>query len=396
MDHELPAPVIAPIPFADALKVLDAPTTGSSGSLIQSRTDAEAVRRFLREYLESPHTLRSYRKELERLLLWSQFVARKPFSKLHRDDIDALKDFLRAPPADWINHARAKRYSEEWRPFRGPLSGSTLRHAELVFNSLFAYLVDARYLEANPFNLVRRRTRSGARSRSDSVKRARRHQLSDTALACIFDWLATLPEDSPALLLCKRRLNLIFTLYLLTGARRSELIGVTSADLSNIRGRWWLQITGKGDKPADLPLGARIMTALTDYRMALELPPYPAPGEAMPLFAHLNDPLTPISDDMAAKLVKSIMSGAAVLAEKRGDEAAAHQLKGATTHWLRHTAIGRAVAETKDLVLGQQLARHASVHTTAGYSTVEDDALHDRATQALDKAINGLDQSNRD
>lgn len=370
------------------LSVLDAEGAAPpSNRLFAAESDAEAVRRFLREYADSPNTLRSYRKELERLLLWCRFVARKRFAELTRDDIDTLREFLKCPPADWVSNARTTRYSGDWRPFRGPLRAGSLRHAELVFNSLFAYLVDARFLEANPFNLVRRRARATQPAGALGANRARRHQLGDSALRCAFEWIDALPESSPALLVRKRRFHAVFSLYLLTGARRTELATATSGHLEHNRDRWWLHIIGKGQKAAALPMGRAAMAALADYRAAMGLPPYPTPNEDTPLFAHLDDPRRAISDDMVYRLVKVILGGAAEMAAELGDQAASQMLASASLHWLRHTAVGRTVAETNDLVLAQQLARHASINTTAIYSTVADDQLHDRATEALDRAI---------
>ena len=44
--------------------------------LIDADNDAEAIESFLNEYKESPGTLRSYTKEIERLLLWCIHVSK--------------------------------------------------------------------------------------------------------------------------------------------------------------------------------------------------------------------------------------------------------------------------------------------------------------------------------
>lgn len=41
-----------------------------AASLIDAKNDADAISTFLREYKDSPETLRSYAIEIERLLLW--------------------------------------------------------------------------------------------------------------------------------------------------------------------------------------------------------------------------------------------------------------------------------------------------------------------------------------
>ena len=46
---------------------------------IDAKNDAEAISTFLNEYKDSPETLRSYAKEIERLLLWCIHVENKYF-----------------------------------------------------------------------------------------------------------------------------------------------------------------------------------------------------------------------------------------------------------------------------------------------------------------------------
>jgi len=47
---------------------------------IAADDDLEAVRCWLAEFHDSPHTFRNYRKEVERLLLWSFYELGKPLS----------------------------------------------------------------------------------------------------------------------------------------------------------------------------------------------------------------------------------------------------------------------------------------------------------------------------
>lgn len=47
-------------------------------------TDVEAIRLWLSEYANSPHTLRNYCKEAVRLLFWATQVQNKALSSLNR------------------------------------------------------------------------------------------------------------------------------------------------------------------------------------------------------------------------------------------------------------------------------------------------------------------------
>jgi hypothetical protein len=66
-------------------------------------TDVEAVRLWLAEYAGSPHTLRNYRKEAVRLLVWATQGLGKALSSLNREDLLVYESFLAHPSGDWID-----------------------------------------------------------------------------------------------------------------------------------------------------------------------------------------------------------------------------------------------------------------------------------------------------
>src|SRR5579864_8423936 len=66
-------------------------------ALIDAQNDAEAISTFLREYKDSAETLRSYAKEIERLLLWCIHIAKINVSSLRRDHLLDYQDFLKNP-----------------------------------------------------------------------------------------------------------------------------------------------------------------------------------------------------------------------------------------------------------------------------------------------------------
>ncbi|HET6345096.1 MAG TPA: hypothetical protein VFH51_09190, partial [Myxococcota bacterium] len=144
------------------------------GNQLDADDDLSAVRAFLAEYAGSPATQRAYTKEAERLLLWAVFGRQKAFSSLTRDDFSAYAAFLADPqPRDvWCGPRRGRlsaRLSAGWRPFAGPLSPSARKTALVIINSLMSYLVQARYLAANPLALMRQRHRVG-----DALQSSRR------------------------------------------------------------------------------------------------------------------------------------------------------------------------------------------------------------------------------
>ena len=145
--------------------------TGNQGSnryetkhcQISANTDWQAIQCWLNEFYDSPQTLRNYRKESERLLLWAVNQRHKALSDLGREDFHLYQEFLADPqPSHIWCGPRAERSSLKWRPFKGPLSENSQRQALIIVNALFSYLVDAGYLAGNPLSLIIRCLNSAA------------------------------------------------------------------------------------------------------------------------------------------------------------------------------------------------------------------------------------------
>ena len=104
-----------PVPF-DGLAALSEELDGSNGDnrlqqshcQIQAENDWQAIQCWLAEFGDSPQTQRGYRKEAERLLLWSVKQRQKPISGLLREDFQAYQTFLVNPqPATYWCGPRA-------------------------------------------------------------------------------------------------------------------------------------------------------------------------------------------------------------------------------------------------------------------------------------------------
>ena len=127
------------------------PEGGEGGCLLPARNDREAVDSWLDAAPRSTATRRSYRKEAERLLLWAVLVRRKAMSSLDGDDLQAYRDFLSAPPAEWCGPRHVQRWSPRWRPLEGPLAPAAVRQAFVVLHGLFAFWIRRAYIKSNPF-----------------------------------------------------------------------------------------------------------------------------------------------------------------------------------------------------------------------------------------------------
>jgi hypothetical protein len=132
---------------------------GSQGTLraprdtctLNATNDYEAVQAWLALH-ETATTQRAYRKEAERLILWAIVERGRAFSSLTTDDAIAYRTFVRRPsPRErWVGAPRP-RDSVEWRPFTGGLSARSTAYALTVLSALYRWLIEQRYVLANPF-----------------------------------------------------------------------------------------------------------------------------------------------------------------------------------------------------------------------------------------------------
>ncbi|MDQ2696765.1 MAG: integrase, partial [Pseudomonadota bacterium] len=244
--------------------------------------DLQAIQVWLAEFRGSPRTQRHYRKEAERLLLWALLERGKALSSLTREDCLAYEDFLADPqPRPRWCGPKAPRFSPRWRPFRGPLSPSSRRTALLIVNSLFGYLVKAGYLAGNPLALRRRRD---ANSRQPQVERYLEQDQWQALLATVEE----MPKDTPRQRRHYERTRFLVALLYLLAPRVSEVASHTMGSFVEVRGRWWWQVTGKGNREGRVPVNSDMLRALEDYRRSLGLPALPEPGETTPLVLSLN------------------------------------------------------------------------------------------------------------
>lgn len=122
---------------------------------IQARDDRDALLAYLQRFSSTPDTFRSYRKELERLLLWSIIIQRKPLSSLLVDDCESYKSFLVNPAPTFIG-LKVPRTSSRWKPFdETKIAPKSQKRALGIIRACFKYLVDVRYLAGNPWVVVK-------------------------------------------------------------------------------------------------------------------------------------------------------------------------------------------------------------------------------------------------
>ncbi len=338
---------------------------------LDADNDYSAVQAWLSLH-ESEATRRTYRKEAERLILWAIVERGRALSSLTTEDALAYRAFLRSPqPAErWTGPIRPRR-AADWRPFTGGLSARSAAHALSVLGALFRWLVEQRYLLANPFSGVK--VRGGARGAALDASRV----FSDgewQILRVIADGLEWSGGWEPA---AAQRLRFLLDFSYATGLRASELVGLKfGAIRSDARDDRWIHVVGKGGKAARVALpplawqalvrhaGERGMSAVA-AQWRPELPVIGAlhgDDAAEGAVAHAAG----ISGVRLWKVLKRFFMQ--VADQLAGDHPPlADKLRRASPHWMRHTHATHALARGAELTTVRDNLRHASISTTSIY-----------------------------
>lgn len=340
---------------------------------ISANTDWQAIQCWLNEFYDSPQTLRNYRKESERLLLWAVNQRHKALSDLGREDFHLYQEFLADPqPSHIWCGPRAERSSLKWRPFKGPLSENSQRQALIIVNALFSYLVDAGYLAGNPLSLIRRRNRK-LRPQTDQAISQQRY-LDHKTWQLLKDYLANLPREIPKQENHYQRNRFLFHLLYLMAPRVSEVSSHSMNSFRLYRGQWWWFVLGKGEKQGKIPVGEEMLAALMQYREHLGLTPLPEENDTTPLLRSISGSKG-ISANMVYRQVKTVVKDAADTVRLE-HPIQASVLEKASTHWFRHTSVTHGDDAGIELKYLTRSARHEKIETTAIYQHAEDDLWH--------------------
>jgi site-specific recombinase XerD len=306
--------------------------------VLEANNDYQAISAWLERH-EAAETQRAYRREAERLLLWAIVERGKALSSLTSEDATAYRAFLRhpTPRARWVAPARP-RSSPEWRPFTGALSPDSIAYALSVLSAMFRWLIEQRYVLANPFAGLK--VRGAQRNGELDISRAftaGEWELVRT-IADGLEWSNgwTVPAA--------QRLRFVLDFGYATGLRAGELVGVTlSGIVTGMRGERWLHLTGKGAKAGKVVLPPLARFAMDQYLVQRGLPVSPARwAPDTPLLGHLDEPggiTTPRLREVLSRFFRTASD--AIQADQ---PALADKLLRATPHWLRHTHATQALA----------------------------------------------------
>jgi len=355
---------------------------------LKAHTDREAVQAWFATLSEkSPATQDSYRRAVERLVLWALVERRSMLSSLATEDFIAFKAFLRAPPAHWCQKAPVTKGSQDWRPLRGPLADLSIQQTMSAIATMYRDWHASGYLDANAVASVR-----GSKRRDMQMDVMR--SFSNEALQAIRATLQDMPDGA-----VKRRLRAAILLLQTAGLRRAEAVNMTWGHIERVRldnmesDIWALRFAGKGNRERMVPLKPETLQALEVHyqdRLALiesgALASYAdLPKKDCPLLGVLDERLAlgnaGTVGDLASNARREMNATGALSAARlhgvlknffrqvqQQPGAGDTDFLKASAHWLRHTFAHQSLRSSgKDLAVVQQLLGHADISTTGIY-----------------------------
>lgn len=353
---------------------------------LSARNDLEAINAWLSRYKAGSHTLRAYRKEAERFLLWSILEARKPVSSLAVEDCISYRNFLwylgrqtpdvwgqsyRLTQAQWIARRGIARFSPEWRPFEGPLSASSQKTALKILQSMMQWLTEQNYLHNNPLRALP----DLAKPAIKGLDAARSLTVAEWML--VKKYLDSLPRNQ-----AYYRMRFILALAYNSGCRLSELASLKRSDLYSFpragedQLQWEIEVTGKGEKLRRVQLNSNVVDEIRQYfrlrghETLGNIPPATPLIAALPVEKLAGSSDDPLSASRLYRVLKHFFRDVASSALTE-DLDTAHKLRRASTHWLRHTFATHGIHNGMTLETVRDLLGHKSLATTSVYVTTE-------------------------
>lgn len=342
----------------------------------------ELVSMFLREYEDSPETLRVYTKELDRLLLWCKYICEKDILTLNRQDLLSYQEFLQAPTPEktWCGPAVAKTLrtgapNPKWRPFVKGLSPASIKKTIKILDSFFNYLVQLDELAGNPLAVDRRR-----KKRQDNSKVIDRYLELEEIKTIIraVDNYPNLQKDDE---FKKARAKYIILLLFYTGLRIAEAANHTMGNFTQRNNNWFLRVVGKGRKLREIPVPDDLLEALADFRLKVGLDTSQTQfNEQTPLI-----PMRNLTQSITTRRIDQILKWAFELGARifeNNQPRRASKIRDASAHWLRHSYVTYLLESGASIKVAQENAGHSDIGTTMLYTHVAQTDRH-AATKKL-------------
>lgn len=394
-----------PLPLFDSLEYLSETTP----TYVFDRGDYHYAKQFLLAYKGSQATFNAYRREVERLLQWSWFLAKRSAKSLKRADIEAYLEFCQNPPERWIGIKKPPRFIEqegrrmanpEWRPFvatvtkaahrkgqkpkikKYEFSQTALKDLFAVLSTFYNFLIAEEYTEVNPILQIRQKSRFIRKTQTKPKIR----RLSAVQWQYVLNTVEKMAETQPDL--HERTLfimHALFAMYLriselVASARWTPKMGDFFRDHDN---HWWFVTVGKGNKERQIAVSDAMLKAIKRWRKYLGFSSLPSPGESFPLLPKAKGKGAITSTTYIRNIVQICFDRAIAQLQEDGFSEEAEALLNATVHWLRHTGISEDV-KIRPREHVRDDAGHSSSAITDRYIDVE---LRERHASAKRKPV---------
>lgn len=332
--------------------------------------DVDAMKTWIRSTTRSPATARSYEREARRFLFWvATFRAGYRLADLNMKDVESYRTFLAHVPEEWISRVRASPGMPGWTPFRGQLSSTSQRQALIVLTGWFKWLVDARYLNGNPFSLVLK----DGQIKTDEAKRLEGKALNQQALVEVAAFLSCVNSAE------SRRALFAVQFLSATGLRSVELVKARFGDLHLEGDMYLLRVIGKRDKERLVVLSSAAEHALQVYASERGFTSIKAAPPDAPLFSTIENPMEAASYETLYRCIKTWLARA--LDASSLSQAERARVVGISGHWLRHSYTTNALSAGMATDVVQEQLGHENPATLRIYSRT----LIDRRIQEVRK-----------
>ena len=410
-------------------------------------SDVEAAFRWLATHRADPtmprmesNTIRVYRKEVERYLLFSVLELGLPLADHTPDQCDLYQDFLfrlnpetdkewgvwpfKMPREAWLADpnlpspsarrprsaadaptSREKkklrsvpRWDPDWRPFHHPLSDESRQFGIMIVKSFCKWLTDIRYLDGNPW----------VAARKEQVKKLDKARFDRTRSFTFAQWRMVLHymRSMPMTAVNQRTRFALLFLYG-TGLRLSEITGATLANISPIRATagetnlFQITVKGKGGVGREVPIPTFAYDEMCAYlgQRGINFAALPENMRSTPLLAQArrgrrgdkveDQPLDNAPAIDGFTLYSNLKDFFLQVANSlpRTDLWTRDTFLRASTHWLRHTCGTHALLHGAPMKVIQTNFGHKSIETTAGYLEPDNQVRAQVMNQVMDAAL---------
>ncbi|MCG6887096.1 MAG: tyrosine recombinase XerC [Proteobacteria bacterium] len=260
----------------------------------------------------SPHTLKSYRRDLDNLSRYCD-----------QHQVNHWRDLTEIEVRQYVGQRH-----------RQGIDGKSLQRELSAFRSCFNYLLSEGEISSNPATHVK------------APRSARK--LPDTLDVDMVKRLVEIQGDAPL----TRRDRAILELFYSSGLRLSELVGLelNSVDLTDAT----VEVTGKGNKTRRVPLGRHAVSALQDWLQCRSH--MVAGGDETAIF---------VSRQGRRLSPRSVQARLRHWAVKQGIDMRVYP------HLLRHSFASHMLESSQDLRAVQELLGHANISTTQIYTHLD-------------------------